>query len=167
LPANRRQKNPSGGGTAVELDGIDRRLLDALQADARLGNAELGRRVGLSAPAVAERARRLERRGVIVGYRALLDPAALGYPLTVVIRVRPAPLQLHKIAQLAPRVPEVVACHRVTGEDCYVLTAHVRDVAHLERVIDHFALLGQTTSSLVQSSPVPARGLSLAPDAAP
>jgi Lrp/AsnC family leucine-responsive transcriptional regulator len=154
MAANRRSSPPV-------IDDIDRRILAELQEDARLPTAELGRRVGLSAPAVAERVRRLERRGVILGYQARLDPAALGWPLTVVIRVRPAPQQLPRIAELAPRVPEVVSCHRVTGEDCYVLTAHVRDVAHLEQVIDRFALLGQTTSALVQSSPVPPRGLPL------
>jgi len=72
--------------------------------------------------------------------------------------VRPAPRQLPKIAELARRTPEVVECHRVTGEDCYVMTAHIRDVTHLEEVIDGFALYGQTTTSILQSSPVPARG---------
>ena len=154
MAANRRD-------TPAPIDEIDRRLLAELQAEARVATAELGRRVGLSAPAVADRIRRLEQRGVIVGYRAQLDPYALGYGLTVIMRVRPAPLQLHRVAELAPKVPEVVACHRVTGDDCYVLTAHVRDVAHLEQVVDRFALLGQTTTSVVQSSPVPPLGIDL------
>jgi Lrp/AsnC family leucine-responsive transcriptional regulator len=143
------------------LDDTNRRLLVELQADARLSMAELGRRIGLSAPAVAERVQRLELQGVIRGYRAELDPEAVGYPLTVIIRVRPAPRQLHKVAELARRLPEVVECHRITGEDCFLMKAHVRSVAHLEEVIDQVATFGQTTSSIVQSSPVPGRGIAL------
>jgi Lrp/AsnC family transcriptional regulator, leucine-responsive regulatory protein len=143
------------------LDTTDLRLLTELQDNARLSLAELGRRVGLSAPAVTERLARLERDEVILGYRALLNPRALGYTLSAVIRIRPAPRQLHEVAQLARDTPEVVDCRRITGEDCFTMTAHVRSVEHLEEVIDAFALLGQTTSSIVQSAPVADRGLSL------
>jgi Lrp/AsnC family transcriptional regulator, leucine-responsive regulatory protein len=143
------------------LDDVNLRLLDELQHDARLSVAELGRRVGLSAPAVAERLARLERDGVIRGYRAELDPDALGFPLTAIIRVRPAPRQLFKVAELARATPEVVECHRMTGEDCYLIKAHVRSVTHLEEVIDQLATFGQTTTSILQSSPVPPRGIAL------
>ena len=143
------------------IDSTNLRLLAELQADARLSLAELGRRVGLSSPAVADRLARLEEEGVIRGYRADIDPRALGYTLGVVIRIRPAPRELRKVADVARDTPEVVQCDRVTGEDCYVMRAHVRDVEHLEEVIDRFAIYGQTTSSIVQSSPVPARGVSL------
>ena len=141
------------------LDAIDLRLIEELQADARLSLAELGRRVALSSPAVAERLRRLEQEGVITGYRAEVDPRALGYSLGVVIRIRPAPRQLTHVAELARRTDEIVECHRVTGDDCYVMFAHVRDVTHLEEVIDQFAAYGQTTTSIMQSSPVPRRAL--------
>jgi Lrp/AsnC family leucine-responsive transcriptional regulator len=141
------------------LNAVNRQLIDALQADARLSLAELGRRVGLSAPAVGERLARLEQTGVIRGYHADVDPAALGHPVDVVLRVRPAPRQLTKVADLARSTPEVTECHRVTGEDCFVMRLHVRDVGHLEEVIDAFLLYGQTTTSIVQSSPVPGRGL--------
>jgi Lrp/AsnC family transcriptional regulator, leucine-responsive regulatory protein len=143
------------------LDAVNRRLLRELQADARLSLAELGRRVGLSAPAVGERLQRLQEAGVVRGYRAELDPAALGLPLGVIIRVRPAAGELPKVAELARQTPEVVECHRITGEDCFFMKLHVRDVAHLEEVIDRFLLFGQTTTSIVQSSPVAARGLPL------
>jgi Lrp/AsnC family leucine-responsive transcriptional regulator len=132
-------------------------LLSELQQDARLSFAELGRRVGLSSPAVAERLARLEEDGVITGYRAEVDPRALGLELGVVIRIRPAPRELRKVAELAQRTPEVVECQRITGEDCYFMKAYVRDVEHLEEVIDQFAVFGQTTTSIVQSSPVPRR----------
>jgi Lrp/AsnC family transcriptional regulator, leucine-responsive regulatory protein len=143
------------------LDETNRRLLQELQTDARLSLAELGRRVGLSAPAVAERLQRLESEGVIRGYRLELDPEALGYPLMAVIRIRPAPRQIPKIAELSQAAPEVVECHRITGEDCYLIKAHVRSVGHLEELIDRFTPFGSTTTSIVQSSPVAARGISI------
>ena len=143
------------------VDQTNVRLLEELQADARLSLAELGRRVGLSSPAVAERLARLEQEGVIRGYHADIDPRALGYVLGVVIRIRPAPRELRKVADVARDTLEIVQCDRVTGEDCYVMRAFVRDVEHLEEVIDRFAIYGQTTSSIVQSSPVPSRGISL------
>jgi Lrp/AsnC family transcriptional regulator, leucine-responsive regulatory protein len=152
MPSNRRENG---------LDDGNLRLLAELQQDARLSFAELGRRVGLSSPAVAERLGRLEETGVIKGYRAEIDPRAVGYTLGVVIRIRPAPRELHKVAELAQRTPEVVECHRITGEDCFFMKAYVRDVEHLEEVIDQFAVYGQTTSSIMQTSPVPARGVPL------
>jgi Lrp/AsnC family leucine-responsive transcriptional regulator len=142
-----------------QTDGTDHRILESLQADGRLSLAELGRRVGLSPPAVADRVQRLERDGVITGYRANVDPRALGYALTTIIRIRPAPRELRKVADLARDTPEVVECHRITGEDCFFMKAHVRSVEHLEEVIDRFVAYGQTTTSIVQSSPVPGRGL--------
>jgi Lrp/AsnC family leucine-responsive transcriptional regulator len=143
------------------VDETNRRLLAELQADARLSLAELGRRVGLSSPAVAERLQRLEQSGVIRGYHADIDPGALGLTLGAIIRIRPAPGQLQNVAELARRTPEVVECHRITGEDCFILRAHLRDVGHMEEVIDHFVALGQTTTSIMQSSPVERRGLDL------
>jgi Lrp/AsnC family leucine-responsive transcriptional regulator len=151
--ANRRQNDVNG------LDDANRRLLAELQSDARLTFAELGRRVGLSSPAVAERVARLEESGAIIGYRAEIDPRAVGFTLGVIIRIRPAPRELHKVAELARTTPEVVECHRITGEDCFFMKAYVRDVEHLEQVIDQFVLYGQTTSSIMQTSPVPARGV--------
>jgi Lrp/AsnC family leucine-responsive transcriptional regulator len=146
------------------LDSTNLQLLEELQSNSRLSNAELGRRVGLSAPAVADRLARLEE-GAIVAYRAEIDPRALGFRLSVVLRIRPAPRELKKVAELAQRTPEVVECHRITGDDCYFMRAWVRSVEHLEEVIDRFAPYGQTTTSIVQSSPVPPRGLPLRQEA--
>jgi Lrp/AsnC family leucine-responsive transcriptional regulator len=153
MPENRR---PDG-----LLDHTNLQLLSELQADARLSLAELGRRVGLSSPAVAERLQRLEREEVILGYHARLNPRALGLALSAIIRIRPAPRQLPRVAELARATPEVVDCRRVTGEDCFVMTAHVRSVEHLEEVIDRFAAYGQTTTSIMQSAPVADRALAL------
>ncbi len=141
------------------LDETDMRILGELSADARTSLAELGRRVGLSSPAVAERIKRLEREGVISGYRADINPRSLGYTLGVIIRIRPSPRQLRPVAELAQQTSEIIECHRVTGDDCYVMTAYVRDVQHLEELIDQFAAYGQTTTSIMQSSPVPRRAL--------
>ena len=143
------------------MDGVNLRLLDELQRDARLSLAELGRRVGLSSPSVAERLQRLEASGAIRGYHADVDPRALGYSLTVMIRIRPAPRELAKVADLARATPEVVECQRVTGEDCFFMKAHVRDVAHMEELIDRFIPYGVTTTSIAQSSPVPPRPIPL------
>jgi len=139
------------------LDPTDRRILEELTADARLTLAELGRRVNLSPPAARERVQRLERTGVIKGYHAEIDPAALGYPLTAIVRVRPAARQLPRIQELAASIPEVSECHRITGEDCFFLKIHLRSLDELDGVLDQFLVYGQTTTSLVQSSPLPHR----------
>ena len=149
----------NGDRTYELIDDVNRALLAELQADARLSLAELGRRVGLSSPAVADRLRRLEDEGVITGYHATVDPRALGFSLTAVIRIRPAPREIAKVAELARSTPEVVECTRITGEDCFVMRAHVRDPHHLEELIDRFVIFGQTTTSIAQSAPVPWRAV--------
>jgi Lrp/AsnC family transcriptional regulator, leucine-responsive regulatory protein len=146
---------------ATLLDSINRRLLIELQADARLTMAELGRRAGLSAPAVAERVGRLEQSGVITGYRAEVDPKAVGYPIAAVVRVRPATRQLQKIPEVARGTPEVVECYRITGEDCFFLKLHLRAIDDLEEILDRFTPFGQTTTSIVHSAPVARRSLPL------
>jgi Lrp/AsnC family transcriptional regulator, leucine-responsive regulatory protein len=143
------------------LDDINRRLLDELQRDGRAAFAELGRRVGLSAPAVAERVGRLEREGVITGYRAEVDPRAIGYSLSAVVRIRPFARQIHKIPEIAAQTPEVVECERITGEDCFLMRLHVREMEDLEPVLDRFTPFGQTTTSIVHSAPVARRALPL------
>lgn len=132
-------------------------LLRLLQAEPRLGVAELARRIGMSAPAVRERLLRLEEAGVIRGWRLELEPRALGYPLTVFVRIRPMPGQLPKIAELARSMPQVAECHRITGEDCFILKVHVEAIETLDRLLDRFLAHGQTTTSIVQSTPVPPR----------
>jgi len=142
---------------------VNARILRELAADPRLPMAELGRRVGMSAPAVTERVRRLETSGVITGYRVEINPAALGLPLAAYVRIRPDPGQLPKVAELARQLPEVVECHRITGEDCFILKLHFPAMDQLDRVLDRFLAHGTTTTSIVQSSPVPLRALPLPP----
>jgi Lrp/AsnC family leucine-responsive transcriptional regulator len=140
-----------------KIDLTDRRILNELTTDGRVSIAELGRRVSLSAPAVAERVQRLERAGVITGYRAEIDPRRLGYGLTAIVRVKPAAGQLPRIPELAAEIPEVGECHRITGEDCFYLTVHLRSIDELAPLLDRFLVYGQTTTSLINTSPIPRR----------
>ncbi|HEY2518999.1 MAG TPA: Lrp/AsnC family transcriptional regulator [Streptosporangiaceae bacterium] len=141
------------------LDDVNRRLLRELYSEPRITMSALARRVGMSAPAVTERVQRMERAGVITGYRIDVDPAALGLPVTAFARIRPAPGQLPKIAELAANLPEVSECHRITGEDCFLIKVHAAAVEDLETTLDRFLLHGQTITSIVVSSPVPPRPL--------
>jgi len=142
-------------------DPVNTRILMELQKNPRLTMTELGRRVGLSSPAVTERVRRLEEMGVIQGYRLDINPAALGLPIAAYVRIRPNPGQLPKIADLADSIPEIVECHRVTGEDCFILKVYLPSIDQLDRILDAFLLYGTTTTSLIQSSPVSLRPLPL------
>jgi Lrp/AsnC family leucine-responsive transcriptional regulator len=143
------------------LDDVNLKLLTELSENPRLSMSELGRRVGMSAPAVTERVQRLEAAGVIVGYRLEIDPAALGLPVTALVRIRPGPGQLPKVARTAQEIPQVVECHRITGEDCFHLTLHAASIGAIEEILDRFLIFGQTTTSIVVSTPVPARPLPL------
>ena len=143
-------------GTSL-LDPVNRRILAVLTEDPRLSASELARRVGMSAPAVRERVSRLEQAGVIRGYRLDIDPAAIGLGVAVWVRIKPGPGQLPKIAELAVRTPEVSECHRISGEDCFLMKIHVPSIEAVEQVLDAFLLFGQTTSSFVVSTPVPPR----------
>ncbi len=139
------------------LDEVDARLIAALSEDARMSLAALARAVGLSAPSVSERIKRLEEAGVITGYSITLDPTALGLPLAAWLRIRPVPGQLAKVAQILTALPEVVLCERVTGEDCFLARVHVRSVEDLEAVIDEIIPHAMTNTAIVQSAPVPRR----------
>jgi len=141
------------------LDDIGWKLLTALQADARLPFSELGRQVGLSAPAVAERVRRLEDAGVIRGYRADVDPSRLGLPLQAVIRLTVPSERAEAASRRMVAMPEVLGADRLTGQDCFMIRVAVASVAHLQDVIDLLARYGAPVTSLVLSSPVPARGV--------
>jgi Lrp/AsnC family leucine-responsive transcriptional regulator len=147
------------------LDEVNLELLKELEADGRVGMAELGRRVGMSPPAVAERVQRLERAGIIAGYRAEIDPRAVGFPVSAVVRIRPSPGQLQRIPEIAQETAEVAECYRITGEDCYLVRLYLRSIDELEDVLDRFTPYGLTTTSIIHSAPVPRRGPPLEPAA--
>jgi Lrp/AsnC family transcriptional regulator, leucine-responsive regulatory protein len=139
------------------LDAIDHKIITELSTDGRVSFAELGRRTNLSSPAVTERVKRLEQAGVITGYRAEVDPRALGYQLTAIVRVKPAVRQLSKIAELAAEIPQIEECLRITGEDCFYVKLHLGSIEELPSVLDRFLLYGETTTSIVNATPVPRR----------
>ena len=146
---------------SVDLDAADMKILRLLEKDARISTAELARSVGLSAPSVAERIKRLQESGVIKAYSVRINPAALGLPLSAWLRIRPVPGQLAVVAEIIRELPEIAQCDRVTGEDCFIALAHVGSVAELERVIDRIIPYAMTNTAIIQSSPVPPRGPAL------
>ncbi len=141
------------------MDATGWQILQALQEDARISFTELGRRVGLSAPAVAERVRRLEEAGVISGYHAQINPDKIGLPLSAIIRISLTYERSVQISALAKELPEVLECHRITGEDCMIMKVVVSSVAHLEELINRLGPYGRTTTSVILSSPVTRRTL--------
>jgi Lrp/AsnC family leucine-responsive transcriptional regulator len=139
------------------LDDVGWRLLGELQRDARLSYSELGRRVGLSAPAVIERLRRMETLGFISGYHAQLNLGRLGLAVQAIIRLRPSERGRAGLPGALEQVPEILECHRVTGDDCYVMRVAVPSVQHLEALLDRLSPHGATTTSIVLSTPVNGR----------
>ncbi|MCD0502391.1 Lrp/AsnC family transcriptional regulator [Bordetella petrii] len=136
------------------LDGIDRQLVQLLMANARTTAADLARQVGMSAPSVADRLRRLEESGVVRGYTLDVDPAALGYTLTAIVRIRPLPGQLHKVEKLIAGIGEFVECDKVTGDDCFVARLLLKSIAQLDGVLDRITEYAETNTAIVKSSPV-------------
>ena len=142
-------------------DDIDCRIVAVLQAEGRLSTADVARKVNLSPPAVADRIKRLLRAKIITGIHAVVDPAKIGYPIAALVRIRPSTSQLQRIPELARDIPEVVECHRVTGDDCFVMKLHLRAMDQLEPILDRFLIYGQTTTSIIHSTPAEPRPLPL------
>ena len=137
-----------------ELDEIDKDILAILSENARISMKELAQKVGMSSPSAAERVRRLEEAGVLLGYTIRVSPAALGLPIGVFIRIRPMPGELARVAALLASKPQVVQCDRVTGDDCFIAKAFVPSVDDLEKLIDDLVPFAITNTALIQSSPV-------------
>lgn len=133
------------------MDEIDRNILEALAGDARLPLKQLAEVAGLSGPATADRLRRLEQRGVLRGYTVDIDPAALGYTLEAVVRIRPLPGQLHLVQQMIQETPEVVECDKITGDDCFVARLFVRSIGDIDAILDRISDRAATSTSLVKS----------------
>ena len=141
-------------GAAPEklLDELGWKLLVALQQNARASFAELGRTVGLSTPAVAQRVRRMEDEGIIRGYRADVDPVRIGLPIVAFIRMGIVGDVLEKLTARVRKMPEIAECYRSTGEDSFILKVNVISVEHLKDVIDRLTPYGTTSTSLVLAS---------------
>jgi Lrp/AsnC family transcriptional regulator, leucine-responsive regulatory protein len=139
------------------LDQIDWKILTALQENARISYAELGRKINLTTPAVIERVRKLEDAEIITGYRAEIDTAKVGLPITAVIRMSISGVDFSQIVKIAEESNEVLECHRGTGGDSFIIKVAVSSVEHLQNLIDRLTPYGITTTSIVLSSPVKRR----------
>lgn len=135
-----------------DADRTDWRILELLQHNARMTNTEIGKRVGLSQPAVTARIRALEEAGVIEGYAARINPRALGQEITAVIRLRTVHEKIGACLQAFEAMPEIREAHRITGEDCFIVKATFAEMARLETAIDSLARFGSVTTSLVLAS---------------
>jgi Lrp/AsnC family leucine-responsive transcriptional regulator len=156
--SERSEIRPETFDRQAALDDLDWRILEALQDNARITFSELGRRVSLTPPAVAERIRRMEDSGVITGYRVELDHARVGLPILAFVRLRAAgDIKCLELGELTKDIPEILECHRITGEDSYIVKVAVRSVEHLERLVDSLMPYAETVTSLVFSSPVRSR----------
>ena len=138
-------------------DPTDRAILAALAANGRITIRELAHSVGMSAPSVTERVRRLEDRGVIEGYTISVDPQALGKAISAHFRIRPLPGELSRVAAMLTDTLQIVEADRVTGDECFAAKAVVTDMKELERVIDRFSPFAAITASIVQSASVKRR----------
>jgi len=143
----------------VELDAIAWKIVEALQRNARVTFAELGRKVGLSTPAVAERVHRLEEAGVITGYHASIDGSKLGVPIRILMRltIPGGDLQISRTVTAIRDLAEIRRCHRITGSESFVIEADVVSIRHMEALIDRLSALGATSTSTILSSPVERR----------
>lgn len=139
------------------LDATDWEIIKRLQEDARVSYAELGRRIKLTTPAVIERIRKLEDAGIISGYRAEIDTAKVGLPITAFIRMSISGVDYSRIIKVAEKSSEILECHRGTGNDSFIMKVAVSNVEHLQAIIDKLTPYGITTTSIVLSSPVKRR----------
>ncbi|GAB3474503.1 Lrp/AsnC family transcriptional regulator [Amycolatopsis cihanbeyliensis] len=138
----------------MDLDDVDWKLLELLQANGRMTFTELGKRVSLSAPAVTERVRRLEDRGVITGYSARIDCGKLGLPIEAIVRVRVRSLDGPRFRATIIPLPEVISADHVTGDECWILRVVCSSTGELEQFVERAQRYGETSTSLVFSSPL-------------
>ena len=144
----------------IDLDATDRSILRELENDARMPWAEIGRRVSLTPPAVRERVRRMERAGVITGYGAWIDPAAVGRPMAAMIRVATETKPRHeKLVTFVQGRDEVVECHTLTGDDTVLVRAQVAGMEELDQLTTSLSNFGRTTTSMILGSPIPWRNV--------
>ncbi|WP_420548651.1 Lrp/AsnC family transcriptional regulator [Curvivirga sp.] len=145
----------------IELDDLDKKLLNALQRDSRQSFNALSKLTGASTPTVVDRVRRLEDQGVIQGYSVTIDRKKLGWELTSIIRVVCPQDQYQKVHRLAQDMVEILECHHVTGEDSFFIKVIARDIVHLESVISRFSGLGRSISTIVLSSAVEGKSIKI------
>ncbi len=138
----------------MEIDAKDRRILNALQLDARQSLSALGKKIGLSQPAISERVKKLEEAGVIAGYSAHVNLKAIGIGLEAIVRVRTTHQHINTYVSIFQKMPEVLNVVRVTGEDCFIVQCAFKQAEDLERIVDSLAAYGSVQTSLVLSRPI-------------
>jgi len=141
----------------IQLDGIDTHLIKLLYDNARIPVTELARAVGMKAPSVNERLKRLEESGVIAHYRVEVNPVVLGYGLMAIVRMRQLPGKMKELEAQINLIPEIVECDKVTGDDCYIARLYLKDISELDPILDSVAELADTNTSIVKSTPVKRR----------
>jgi Lrp/AsnC family leucine-responsive transcriptional regulator len=141
----------------IDLDAIDTKLIRLLNENARTPVTELAREVGMTAPSVNERIKRLEENGVIVGYRVEINPIALGYDLMAIVRMRQLPGKMKALEAQINAIPEIVECDKVTGDDCYIVRLYLKDISELDPILDSISELADTNTAIVKSTPVKRR----------
>ena len=139
------------------LDDLDRRIVEILAEDARISLKELAGKVNLSSPSASERLKRLEERGVIRAFTVDLDPAALGYTLQAIVRVKPLPGQLHLVEDVIRRIPEFVECDKVTGDDCFICRLYLHSIEQLDEILSKVTERAETSTAIIKSTPVARR----------
>jgi Lrp/AsnC family transcriptional regulator, leucine-responsive regulatory protein len=142
---------------SIDLDEVDAQILRVLAGSARIAMSDLAREIGMSAPSVTERVRRLETAGVIRGYTIDVDLSALGFEITALIRIKPRSGQLHIVEKLLRDSPHFVSCDKVTGEDCFVARLCLRSINDLDAVLDPLHQRAETNTSIVTASPIQRR----------
>lgn len=139
------------------FDGKDQKIIDLLITDARTSLSDLSAHVGLSAPTIAERIRRLERTGVIRAFTVDLDPKALGYPLEALVRIRPMPGQVAFVEKLITQTPQIIECDKVTGDDCFVARMSVASMEEIDAILERISEKASTSTSLIKRTPLKRR----------
>ena len=146
--------------TVKKLDETDRKIIEILQEDGRISMKDLGKLIGLTSPAVSERIKRLENCGIISGYKAIINPDALGRNIKAFIHISlPGSQSYAEFIEAAKEDPRIVECHHITGDDCSLLKVLVKDMRELENVIDSIKKIGSTKTSVILSTPIQAKSI--------
>lgn len=141
------------------MDVTDHKIIDILQKDGRVSMKDLGKIVGLTSPAVSERVKRLEESGIIEGYKAIVNPDALGRVIKAFIHISLDSDKYGVFLEGARKDPRIVECHHITGDDCSLLKVIVKDMYELEEVIDSIKKIGSTKTSVILSTPIQAKSI--------
>lgn len=146
--------------TVKKLDETDKKIIEILQEDGRISMKDLGKLIGLTSPAVSERIKRLENCGIISGYKAIINPDALGRNIKAFIHISlPGSQSYAEFLENAKSDPRIVECHHITGDDCSLLKVLVRNMQELENVIDSIKKIGSTKTSVILSTPIQAKSI--------